>query len=106
MRVMRFLQSMYLSSFHVPIGWGAPERRGRSPGQRACFSEGHERIVCVPAKGEAANLRGKPKPGGLELLSAGDERGNYPEAKPKQEGQERQTCVHNRMLFSLFGRRC
>jgi len=93
---------MYLSSFHVPIGWGAPERRGRSPGQRACFSEGHERIVCVPAKGEAANLRGKPKPGGLELPSAGAERGNYPEAKPKREGDERQTCMHNRKRFSLL----
>src|SRR5690348_11344205 len=28
MRVMRFLQSMYLSSFHAPIGWGDRERRG------------------------------------------------------------------------------
>jgi hypothetical protein len=45
---------------------------------------------------------GKPKPGGLELPSAGAERGNYPEAKPKREGHERQTCVHNRELFSLL----
>jgi hypothetical protein len=45
---------------------------------------------------------GKPKPGGLELPSAGAERGNYPEAKPKREGHERQTCVHNRKRFSLF----
>ena len=30
---------------------------GRSPDQRGCFSEGQERIVCVLAKGEAANLR-------------------------------------------------
>lgn len=85
------------------FGWGDPERRGRSPGQRGCFSEGQERIVCIPAKGEAANLRGKPKPGGgLELPSAGAERGNCAEAKPQQEGHERQTCVHNRKPFSLL----
>jgi len=53
-------------------------------------------------KSEAANLRRKPKPGGLEISSAGAERGNYPEAKPKREGHERQTCVHNRKLFSLL----
>jgi hypothetical protein len=39
-----------------------------------------------PAKGEAGNPGGKPKPVGLELLSAAAERGNYPEAKPKRDG--------------------
>jgi|SRR6185437_8377074 len=75
---------------------------GRSPGQRGCFSEVQERIVCVLAKGEPPICEGKPKPGGLELPSAGAERGNYPEAKPKREGHERQTCMHNRELFSLL----
>jgi len=45
---------------------------------------------------------GDRNPAGLELPSAGAERGNYPEAKPKREGHERQTCVHNRKLFSLL----
>jgi hypothetical protein len=41
--------------------------------------------LCL-SKGEADNPGGKPKPAGLELPSAGAERGNYPEAKPKREG--------------------
>ena len=45
---------------------------------------------------------GDRNPAGLELPSAGAERGNYPEAKPKREGDERQTCMHNRKRFSLL----
>ena len=41
--------------------------------------------MCL-SKGEADNPEGSRNPLGLELLSAGAERGNYPEAKPKQEG--------------------
>jgi hypothetical protein len=85
MRVMRFLQSMCLSSFRALIGWGDPERRALSS-QARLFSEGQEWIVCAFAKGGAPNLRGKPRPTGLELPSAGAERGNYLEVKPEQEG--------------------
>jgi hypothetical protein len=46
---------------------------------------GAVRGLC-PSKGEADNRGAKPKPAGLELPSAGAERGNYPEAKPKREG--------------------
>jgi hypothetical protein len=38
------------------------------------------------SKGEDDNPGGRPKPSGLEPPSAGAERGNYPEAKPKREG--------------------
>jgi hypothetical protein len=48
-----------------PGAKGAPSRPARP------FSEGQEWIVCAVPKGEAANLREKPKPTGLELPSAG-----------------------------------
>jgi hypothetical protein len=37
-------------------------------------------------KAKPAIREGNRNPVGLELLSAAAERGNYPEAKPKQEG--------------------
>jgi len=62
---------------------GRPGAKGAAlQASEACFSEGPEQIVCVLAKGAAGNLRGKPKPAGLELLSEAAERGNCPEAKP------------------------
>src|SRR3954463_4744549 len=78
---------------HVFVFLSCPDRLGR-PGAKgaalqaseACFSEGPEQIVCASGKGVPGNLRGKPKPGGLELQSVAAERGNYPEAKPNREG--------------------
>lgn len=86
MRVMRFLQSMCLSSFRAPIGWGDPERRDRSPGQRGRFSEDQEQDCSCSVKGEAGNPGGKPKPVGLELLSAAAERGITLKPSPTEMG--------------------
>jgi hypothetical protein len=52
-------------------------------------------------KAKPTICEGNRNPLGLELLSAAAERGNYPEAEPKREGHERQTCVHNRKRFGL-----
>jgi hypothetical protein len=78
---------------HACVFLSCPDLLGR-PGAKGAalqaskdsFSEGPEQIVCAFAKGEASNLRGKPKPPGLELLSEAAERGNYPAAKPNREG--------------------
>jgi hypothetical protein len=66
-----------------PICWGDPERRGPLSRQvKPVFRRFRSRLFAVWQKGAAGSLRGKPKPAGLELLSDGAERGNYPEAKP------------------------
>ena len=78
----------------MPRSVGATRSEGcRSPGQRGCFSEGQERIVCVRQKAKPAIREGNRNPLGLELLSAAAERGNYPEAKPNRDGLKgRQAC--------------
>jgi hypothetical protein len=83
---MRFLQSIFLSSFRAPVGWGDPEQRGPLSSQ-ASFSEGPE-ADCLAnlQKAKPAIWEGNRNPQGLELPSAGAERGNYPEAKPSREG--------------------
>ena len=82
---------------------GRPGAKGAAlQASEACFSEGPEQIVCVLAKGAAGNLRGKPKPAGLELLSEGAERGNYPEAKPNEERLKgRRACKKNNSLWAV-----
>ena len=107
MRVMRFLQSMYLSSFRALIGWGDPEQKGAAlQASEVSFSEAPEQIVCVFAKGAAGNLRGKPKPAGLELLREAAERGNYPEAKPNRERLKgRRADATDREFTRLVGKR-
>jgi len=62
---------------------GRPGAKGAAlQASEVSFSEAPEQIVCGLAKGAAGNLKGKPKPAGLELLREAAERGNYPEAKP------------------------
>jgi hypothetical protein len=91
---MRFLQSIFCLPF-LPRSVGATRSEGGcSQAKRASFSEDPNQIVCVRfQKAKPAIWGWKPKPAGLELVSDGAERRNYPEAKPKREGQERQTCV-------------
>src|SRR4051794_29646527 len=85
MRVMRFLQSMFLSSFRAPIRWGDRCEGGRSQSNRDSFSEGPGQIVCAVQKAQPAICRGDRNPPGLELASEAAERGNYPEARPNEE---------------------
>jgi hypothetical protein len=84
----------------VPRSVGATRSEGgRSPGQRGCFLEGQERIVCALEKAKPAIREGNQNPLGLELLSAAAERGNYPEAKPNRDGLKgRRTCKQRRTL--------
>jgi hypothetical protein len=84
----------------MPRSVGATRSEGgRSPGQRGCFLEGQERIVCALQKAKPAIRKGNQNPLGLELLSAAAERGNYPEAKPKRDGLKgRRACKQRRTL--------
>ena len=93
MRVMRLLQSMFLSSFRAPIRWGDPVRRGPLSKQAKQFFGGSGADCLWSSKGAAGNLQGKPKPAGLELASEAAERGNYPEAKPKRREAERKSSL-------------
>src|SRR5690349_23366771 len=55
---------MYCLPF-MPRSVGATRSEGgRSPGQRGCFSEGQERIVCVVAKAKPPICEGNRNPAG------------------------------------------
>jgi hypothetical protein len=74
-----------LSSFRAPIRWGDPVRRGPLSKQAKQFFGGSRADCLCRSKGAAGNLQGNRNPPGLELESEAAERGNYPEAKPKEE---------------------
>jgi hypothetical protein len=80
---------------------------GRSPGKRNSFSEGPEQIVCAFAKGEAGNLRGKPKPVRAGTAERSRRARELPCSQAQQRRAERQTCLqttpHSRVLsMALF----
>jgi hypothetical protein len=93
-----------LSSFRARIDWGDPERRGRSPAKRNSFSVGQEQIVSAVAKGKPAICQGSRNSTGLELLGAGAERGNYPEAKLKARGRQARFACNRRKRSTLIAR--
>jgi len=49
-------------------------------------------------KAKPAILEGNQNPHGLELPSEGAERGNYPEAKPNQEGLKGRPACKSQLL--------
>jgi len=53
-------------------------------------------------KAEPAMCEGNRNPHGLELLSAGAERGNCPEAKPNRKGAERRTHLRGSQNLSIL----
>jgi hypothetical protein len=93
MRVMRFLQSMFLSSF-VPRSVGPTRSEGAAlQASEAVFRRVRSGLFGALQKAKPAIREGNQNPLGLELLSAAAERGNYLEAKPNRDGAERQTCL-------------
>ncbi len=86
----------------MPRSVGAtPSKGDRSPGQRGCFSEGPERIVCECQKAQPAIREGNRNPVGLELPSAAAERGNCPAAKPNRKGLKGRRVCNSRNSTGL-----
>ena len=56
-------------------------------------------------KAKPAMCEGNRNPHGLEMLSAGAERGNCPEAKPNRKGAERRTRLRVSRNLSMFATR-
>ena len=79
MRVIRFLQSMFLSSFRARSVGATRCEGGRSQGKRDSFSEGlPARLFVLFQKAQPAIWLGNRNPLGLELSSEAAERGNCP----------------------------
>jgi len=92
MRVMRFLQSIYIFLF-CPDWLGRPGAKGAAlKASETVFRRVRSRLFVLLRKAKPAIWEGDRNPLGPELLSAAAERGNCPEAKPNRDGQERNTC--------------
>ena len=85
---------------HVFVFLSCPDSLGR-PGAKGAalqasetvFRRVQEQIVCAVQKAKPAICEGNRNPPGLELASEAAERGNYPEAKPNEEGLKgRRAC--------------
>jgi hypothetical protein len=102
MRVMRFLQSMFLSSFRAPIRWGDPVRRGPLSKQAKRFFGGSTADCLCRSKGAAGNLQGKPKPAragtGERSCRA---RGITLKPSPTKREAERQTSLQDENRVSI-----
>src|SRR5689334_23221728 len=67
MRVMRFLQSMCLSSFRAPIGWGDPGAKGAAlQASEAVFRRVKSGLFGALQKAKPAIREGNRNPLGLE----------------------------------------
>jgi hypothetical protein len=83
-----------LSSFRVPDRLGRPEAKGAAlKPNETVFRWVRSKLFVLLQKAKRAIWEGNRNPPGLELLSAGAKRGNYPEAKPKRDGPQRKICV-------------
>jgi hypothetical protein len=92
MRVMRFLQNMCVVVLSCPDLLGRPGAKGAAlQASEDSFSEGPEQIVCAFAKGEAGNLRGKPKPARAGAAERSRRARELPCSQAQQRMAERQT---------------
>jgi len=100
---MRFLQSMCLSSFRAPIGWGDPERRGPLSRQARLFFGGSGADCLCSAKGEAGNPGGKPKPVRAGTAERRRRARELPCSQAQPRRAERQTCLQKMAeLLKIF----